>query len=98
MYGYSAVVVLVLMFIHLQRLMWAVERAQWAYTVREIAIGILGVTALAVFWEDVRQCRTHEGVLRLVALEGLALIILPCLWTVPPLCPVPPPEEEEGRP
>lgn len=55
------------------------------YLIREVIITTLSFVGLALFWSQVQRCRVYEGLMRLVAMEGLANVVLPLVWHVPPL-------------
>ena len=82
----ALVAIVVLGFLHAQRLAWALlSYRQYGpdFIIREVVITVVSGVALSLFWNDVRSCRFYEGVLRLVMIEAFANALLPCLWVIP---------------
>lgn len=76
----------ILAVLHIYRLLsvLAEGRPQGERIAREMVIVALGVVGLWLFWTDLHRCRLYEGMLKLVAVVGIANVLLPCVWTVPP--------------
>lgn len=103
LYKTSAVVVLLLLVLHVYRLVWVMlqERMRPEATVREMVICAVAVIGLALFWQDVQRCRVMEGLPRFLFMEGVATVLVPCLWPMPPPyedAEVRDDDEGEGRP
>lgn len=99
-YNVALATVAVLGFLHVQRLVWALLSDGDGYRsfeslLRELVISLISLTGLALFWHDVQRCQMSQGLVRLLAIEGFANIILPCMWTVTPPRRRRRPEEEE---
>lgn len=75
--------------VHAQRLLVTVanQRASRERVARELLIAGLGVLGLVFFWMDVRHCRLYEGLLKLLLFVGVANVLIPCIWRVPPMDP-----------
>lgn len=87
----AVITLVILAMLHAQRLLVAVadHRAPRERVAREMLIAGLGGVGLTLFWMDVRRCRLYEGLLKLLVLVGVANVLIPCVWRVPPTPPLP---------
>ena len=63
------------------------RRTTGEYFARELLIGIVVIGGMKLFWSDVQRCAMYEGILKMIAVVGLANILIPCLWLVAPPAP-----------
>ena len=92
----SLVTLIVVAIVHIHRLLVSAAdlhngRIVAEHFVREIAIAALAMLGLSLMWRDMHQCMVYEGLLKLVACVGVANLLVPCIWVIPP------PEATDGE-
>ena len=83
--------------LHVQRFFSAMTDARFGgdHSLREGLVAVVAFAGLYLFWRDLQQKRMFEGMLKLLALLGVANILLPCVWNTVPLMVCNPDSEEE---